>query len=386
MTFAELIGVAPGPIRWGRVFALYAALYLADLGANLLQCTLRNWPSPPPWSAGYSALLGLALTASIVAAFRLVRNPLVAVVAGALGYAVLVVPVRLAVWGRTEATNLLFSFLYFFLAVGALAWAVARIRRPWLALAVGAAAGGVAADLVTGAGRALVHSQDLALGGMLLWEVFSLLTVPLFVGVFLAGWEPPGPRRRLNLSFYTGAVIWGQLLGNALLQDALGLERPNFARGVAVLYAIGGLASLFGAVVMLRLFYKMWAAIQDGAARTTPGRAVGLLFVPLFDVYWLFQILPGFATDYNAYIARHAVETRRLPRSLFTLLAVLLILDVAVARASGAAMEESRQLALALGWSSVVVALVLLAAVSRICRAVNALPVAEDAASTGAGS
>src|SRR6266852_5492001 len=41
-------------------------------------------------------------------------------------------------------------------------------------------------------------------------------------------------------------------------------------------------------VLTMSLWYRMWSAIQDGHARTTPGKAVGLMFVPLFNVYWMF--------------------------------------------------------------------------------------------------
>src|SRR5688572_3268734 len=37
------------------------------------------------------------------------------------------------------------------------------------------------------------------------------------------------------------------------------------------------------------LLYKSWAAIRDGEARTSPAAAVGLSFVPFFNLYWIFQ-------------------------------------------------------------------------------------------------
>jgi len=67
---------------------------------------------------------------------------------------------------------------------------------------------------------------------------------------------------------------------------------------------------------MYIFLYKMWAAIQDGQARTTPGKAIGLLFVPLFNYYWIFQVLPGYATDYNRFIERHRINAPRLSMGL----------------------------------------------------------------------
>jgi hypothetical protein len=64
------------------------------------------------------------------------------------------------------------------------------------------------------------------------------------------------------------------------------------------------------------LIYRMWQSIQDGYARTTPSKAVGFLFVPYFNYYWIFQAIWGFAQDCNQYIKRHQVAVRKLPEGL----------------------------------------------------------------------
>jgi hypothetical protein len=47
------------------------------------------------------------------------------------------------------------------------------------------------------------------------------------------------------------------------------------------------------------LVYKLWAQVQDGRARTTPGMALGGLFIPFFNLYWAFVALPGVAHELN---------------------------------------------------------------------------------------
>jgi hypothetical protein len=96
--------------------------------------------------------------------------------------------------------------------------------------------------------------------------------------------------------------------------------------------------------------YKMWAAIQDGHARTTPGKAVLLMFVPFFNLYWIFQVLPGYATDYNAFIERHRIQAPKLSQGI--ILATML-------------------LPLAFPLSLLFMPWLLIA---RVCEAVNALP------------
>lgn len=61
--------------------------------------------------------------------------------------------------------------------------------------------------------------------------------------------------------------------------------------------------------------YRAWNYIQDipGLARTTPGAAVGMLFIPFFNFYWIFNVFPGWATDYNRYLDAKGATT--VPRA-----------------------------------------------------------------------
>ena len=76
------------------------------------------------------------------------------------------------------------------------------------------------------------------------------------------------------------------------------------------------------AITFLVLLYKAWQAIQDGQVRTTPGQAVGFLFIPFFNLYWMFVSIWGWAADYNGYKARHNVPGE--PASEGTFLAFLI--------------------------------------------------------------
>ena len=95
------------------------------------------------------------------------------------------------------------------------------------------------------------------------------------------------------------------------------------ASGAAAYLTLGILGLLYSTILALVLYYKMWESIQDGLARTSPGKAIGFLFIPFFNLYWIFQLLWGFAQDYNAYVDRHAVSARKLPVGLFLACAIL---------------------------------------------------------------
>lgn len=82
------------------------------------------------------------------------------------------------------------------------------------------------------------------------------------------------------------------------------------------LWAIAGTCVWFGLVAMGVLLHRAWSSIHDQHARTTPAKAIGLLFVPILNVYWAFNVIPGFATDYNQFIERHQIEARPISRNL----------------------------------------------------------------------
>ncbi len=87
-----------------------------------------------------------------------------------------------------------------------------------------------------------------------------------------------------------------------------------------------GLGFAIGAIVVLSvLLYRAWAQIQDGHARTTPGHAVGFRFIPLFNYYWSFVALRGFAVDANAYCRRYGIPGASVSGELMVIYCVLIV-------------------------------------------------------------
>ncbi|HKQ72923.1 MAG TPA: hypothetical protein VJ810_04285 [Blastocatellia bacterium] len=119
------------------------------------------------------------------------------------------------------------------------------------------------------------------------------------------------------------------------------------------------MVGIFGSIVFMVLTYKMWGAIQDGYARTSPGRAIGMLFVPFYNFYWVFQVYRGFAEDFNSFSFRYSINAPLLPAGLFTAYGTLIICGVIPF----------------VGWFFVAANFfVLLAMISKICDAVNSIP------------
>lgn len=145
------------------------------------------------------------------------------------------------------------------------------------------------------------------------------------------GAAPARPRRRSYRpnSFVALFMWWAWLCGLTVVcmiaSPAVALMHtdPDTARVTTqgflwalALASIGFCIAVVAAVPVWILIYRSWAQIQDGHARTTPGAALGLCFIPLFNIYWVFVAFRGLALDANAFIARYGFEAPRIPVGL----------------------------------------------------------------------
>jgi len=140
--------------------------------------------------------------------------------------------------------------------------------------------------------------------------------------------------KAMYLGLYIGSFVLGGILmvigvismiGGAVAADQGNSEAVAVAAvGVGVVFIILASSLLcLGAVMVFILYYKMWKAIQDGNARTSPGKAVGFMFIPLFNIYWIFQALWGYSKDYNEYLRRHSIQAKPLCEGLFLTACIL---------------------------------------------------------------
>lgn len=60
-------------------------------------------------------------------------------------------------------------------------------------------------------------------------------------------------------------------------------------------FAVIGLAWIIGCTIL----NKAWQIVQAGGARTTPSAGAWLMLIPLFNLYWMFVAVSGWAEDWN---------------------------------------------------------------------------------------
>jgi hypothetical protein len=179
----------------------------------------------------------------------------------------------------------------------------------------------------------------------------------------------------LSKGFFLGSILGGTVLFAILYIVGLVLifatEEPLPG---ALFILMGFLAVIYSSVIMAILVYKMWKVIQDGHARTTPGKAVGFLFIPFFNLYWIFQAFWGFSVDYNAYIERHSIAVNKLPVNLFLTYAILSVASAVP------------YIGILPGIAAFIIFIIL---ITQICNAVNALPemtITESVPAAGIGT
>jgi hypothetical protein len=64
------------------------------------------------------------------------------------------------------------------------------------------------------------------------------------------------------------------------------------------------------AVFYYILLYKAWAALDDGSTKPSPGAALGLMFVPFFNIYWIFIAIGSYGSRFNELADRQGLKPR----------------------------------------------------------------------------
>jgi tetratricopeptide (TPR) repeat protein len=78
---------------------------------------------------------------------------------------------------------------------------------------------------------------------------------------------------------------------------------------VAMVGTVLGLLALIAQAVIRAVFLSLaWRIVQDGHAPTTPGAAVGSMFIPLYNAVWGFRCWRGLARTMNDFSERLAVD------------------------------------------------------------------------------
>lgn len=113
----------------------------------------------------------------------------------------------------------------------------------------------------------------------------------------------------------------------------LGLTAANGdVTAFASVMIIAGLAAIIASTVMGSIFiYRAWLVLQDDQIppRTTPGKAIGFLFIPFFSIYWMFVAIHGWSQDYKRLVSVYEyTDAPKIPENLFLAFPILVVASI----------------------------------------------------------
>lgn len=136
------------------------------------------------------------------------------------------------------------------------------------------------------------------------------------------GYATPGNRKPVSavLRYVLLAIsLCFMFLAIVLMVIAANVGRSSedgFLIAAAISYGIGLILALVFMVLYLMMIHRAWSIIPEVYRRTTPGKAVGFMFIPLFSLYWMYQAILGLAQDYNKWQASTGGR-ERMPEGLY---------------------------------------------------------------------
>jgi len=173
----------------------------------------------------------------------------------------------------------------------------------------------------------------------------------------------------ISRRFYLWSFIGATLIGWPLLTLTIIVGKGQITGDLLPVFLPGEAAMLYVGVVLFVFYYQIWRALPPDAARTSPGKAVGFMFIPLFQFYWMFQVLWGWAVDFNRYVRQHSFDVPKVSQGVP--LALCIIGSVAVVASWIGMLTGQHALAAMLGLPSCVLWPIF---IYQACTSLNALP------------
>lgn len=118
------------------------------------------------------------------------------------------------------------------------------------------------------------------------------------------------------------STIFIGLLISTLLIHGTTSSSTDFLVGLFSFLGILGLIAV--TVLQYILIYRYWESIQSIHPRTTPGKAVGYMFIPFFGIYWIWEAFHGLSKDMNLYMNVNNVPGERINEALSLAYCILL--------------------------------------------------------------
>ena len=111
--------------------------------------------------------------------------------------------------------------------------------------------------------------------------------------------------KKINPHIYCFGFCGGIL---SLILGVMLFSSSAFLGGLLILF--GGIGPLVAGIYGLMGLSRCWSILQGTTAQTTPMKAVGFLFIPFFNLYWIFIAYAGLAKDANSFMEKQGLSKR----------------------------------------------------------------------------
>ncbi len=135
-------------------------------------------------------------------------------------------------------------------------------------------------------------------------------------------------KKPVNPRFYT-ISFWGGIFlafaGGVIVfmnQSAGSLTVFTFLPAV-----FGALLVVIASTYFFIVLFRCWALLEGSTAKMTPERAVGFLFIPLFNIYWIFRAIKDLADAMNEFIEVNNLPVKKISVKLSLAASVAFVLN-----------------------------------------------------------
>ncbi|MGJ8655644.1 MAG: DUF4339 domain-containing protein [Akkermansiaceae bacterium] len=148
--------------------------------------------------------------------------------------------------------------------------------------------------------------------------------------------SPTANPEQLNPGIYPATItkggsmsLWTMLFTGGLLLILLGFLLGAKIEGFLGLgLMVAGFACIFFSGILTYIYlYKAWKCLQPGGATISPGAAIGFLFIPIFNIYWLFKAIGGLPKQWNLITSCYP-NTKNAPKLTMGAFICLLLIPI----------------------------------------------------------
>lgn len=113
----------------------------------------------------------------------------------------------------------------------------------------------------------------------------------------------PAPTRRPGWGLVTAWIIVSAfglvsaIVTLIIVMDAGSYHSNSESEAILISAAVCGLISIAGSVLYVIWLYQAWDSVPKPYRSASPGQAVGFLFLPFFNFYWVFRAVPGLSAS-----------------------------------------------------------------------------------------